>query len=191
MDERVIDMPYLKRLILVKGIILNVRPKKTSAAYQKIWWKEGSPLIVLSERFFEKLKKKVDIPMALGMRYGSMSIEKALNQLNTAGVDEILLVPLYPHYAMSSFETVVVKTEELIKEKHPDKKLTVFPAFYNEKNYIKAMSESIKDQLNGHDFDHILFSYHGIPERHIYKSDTTGNHCKLDGSCCEKKICRA
>ena len=94
MDERVIDMPYLKRLILVKGIILNVRPKKTSAAYQKIWWKEGSPLIVLSERFFEKLKKKVDIPMALGMRYGSMSIEKALNQLNTAGVDEILLVPL-------------------------------------------------------------------------------------------------
>ena len=63
MDERVIDMPYLKRLILVKGIILNVRPKKTSAAYQKIWWKEGSPLIVLSERFFEKLKKKVDFSL--------------------------------------------------------------------------------------------------------------------------------
>lgn len=187
MDERVIDMPYLKRLLLVKGIILNVRPKKTSAAYQKIWWKEGSPLIVLSERFFEKLKKRGDIPMALGMRYGSMSIEKALSRLNEEGVDEILLVPLYPHYAMSSFETVVIKTEELIKEKYPNKKLTVLPAFYNEKNYIKAMSESIMDQLNGHDFDHILFSYHGIPERHIYKSDTTGNHCKLDGSCCEKK----
>lgn len=186
MDERVIDEPYWKRFILVKGIILNFRPKKTAAAYQKIWWKEGSPLVVLSERFFEKLKKKSDLPMALGMRYGSMSIEKGIDNLFEQGVEEILLIPLYPHYAMSSFETVVVKAEEVLKTKKEPVELSVFPPFYNEKNYIDTMVENIKNQMNGTKPDYILFSYHGIPERHILKSDTTKSHCKMDGSCCEK-----
>lgn len=186
MDERVIDEPYWKRFILVKGIILNFRPKKTAAAYQKIWWKEGSPLVVLSERFFEKLKKKSDLPMALGMRYGSMSIEKGIDNLIEQGVEEILLIPLYPHYAMSSFETVVVKAEEVLKTKKEPVELSVFPPFYNEKNYIDTMVENIKNQMNGTKPDYILFSYHGIPERHILKSDTTKSHCKMDGSCCEK-----
>ena len=76
MDERVIDIPYWKRYLLIKGIILNTRPKKSAAAYKKIWWKEGSPLVVISERFKEKVAAKLHIPVALGMRYGSMSIEK-------------------------------------------------------------------------------------------------------------------
>ena len=109
MDERVIDIPYWKRFLLIKGIILNVRPKKSAAAYKKIWWDEGSPLIVISERFAEKVKKHMDIPVALGMRYGSMSIEKALRELKSKEVTEVYLIPLYPHYAMSSFETVVEK----------------------------------------------------------------------------------
>ncbi len=185
MDERVIDIPYWKRFLLIKGIILNVRPKKSAAAYKKIWWDEGSPLVVLSERFTKKVAGKVDIPVALAMRYGSMSIEKGFKELADQGVDEVLLVPLYPHYAMSSYETVVVKAQEVIAKKYPKISMDVLPVFYNEKDYIKAMSANIKEHLNGFDYDHILFSYHGIPERHIIKSDTTQSHCKIDGSCCE------
>lgn len=185
MDERVIDIPYWKRFLLIKGIILNVRPKKSAAAYKKIWWKEGSPLVVISERFTNKIKERLDIPVALGMRYGSMSMEKALAELDRQEVTDLLLVPLYPHYAMSSFETVVVKAEELLKKQFGHMKMDVLPPFYNHPDYIHVMSEFLKKQLEGFDYDQLLFSYHGIPERHIYKSDTTQSHCKIDGSCCE------
>ena len=186
MDERVIDIPYWKRWLLINGIILKTRPKKSGAAYKKIWWKQGSPLVVISERFSEKVTKKVDIPVELAMRYGSMSMEKGVKNLVDKGVTEIFLAPLYPHYAMSSYETVVTKAEEIIAEKYPNVKLDVLPAFYNKPGYIKAMSNNIANHLKGFDYDHILFSYHGIPERHILKSDVTKSHCKIDGSCCER-----
>ena len=102
MDERVIDIAYWKRFLLIKGIILQVRPKKSGVAYKKIWWKEGSPLVVISERFSKKVSSKSSLPIELAMRYGSMSMEKGFKALTDRGVDEILLVPLYPHYAMSS-----------------------------------------------------------------------------------------
>lgn len=184
MDERVIDVPKILRNILVRGIILQTRPKKSAKAYAKIWWDEGSPLIVLSERFANKVRQYTDMPVALGMRYGSMSIKKALQELKDKGVDEVLLVPLYPHYAMSSYETVVVKTMEDKNEFFPEMKITTLPAFYKSPEYIKVLSESIADGLKDFDYDHILFSYHGIPERHIRKSDPTKFHCKIDGSCC-------
>ena len=184
MDERVIDIPYWKRFLLIKGIILNVRPKKSAAAYKKIWWKEGSPLVVISERFSKKVAEKLDIPVALGMRYGSMSIKKGIQELHDQGVEEILLIPLYPHYAMSSYETVVEKAKEINRKDFPNIKINSLPVFYNNTGYINAMSSNIKNYLNGFDYDHILFSYHGIPERHIFKSDTTKSHCKLDKSCC-------
>ena len=101
MDKRVIGKSYIFRWILVKLIILNTRPKKSAKAYKKIWWKEGSPLIVLSERLFNKVEKGLDIPAALAMRYGSISINKGINKLVNKGINEILVLPLYPHYAMS------------------------------------------------------------------------------------------
>ncbi len=184
MDERVIDVPVLLRNLLVRGIILQTRPKKSAKAYAKIWWDEGSPLIVLSERFAEKVRQHTKMPVALGMRYGTMTIKNALQELKDMGVDEVLLVPLYPHYAMSSYETVVVKTMEVKEESFPEMNITTLPAFYRNEEYIKVLSESIADGLKGFDYDHILFSYHGIPERHIRKSDPTKFHCKIDGSCC-------
>lgn len=186
MDERVIDIAYWKRYILIKGIILNFRPKKSAKAYKKIWWDKGSPLVVISERFTEKVKNKIDIPVELAMRYGSMSMEKGIKNLVDKGVTEIFLAPLYPHYAMSSYETVVTKAEEILAEKYPHVKLDTLPPFYNRPEYIKAMSDNIANHLKGFDYDHVLFSYHGIPERHIKKSDPTKSHCKIDGSCCER-----
>ncbi|WP_373072685.1 ferrochelatase [Zeaxanthinibacter enoshimensis] len=184
MDERVIDVPKVLRNIIVRGIILQSRPKKSAKAYSKIWWDEGSPLIVISERFKEKVQKKTKMPVALGMRYGKMSIKKGFEELRSKGVDEVLLVPLYPHYAMSSYETVVVKAMEDRKKYFPDMKITTLPPFYKNVNYLKVLSKSIAEGLAGFDYDHVLFSYHGIPERHIRKSDPTKYHCKIDGSCC-------
>lgn len=185
MDERVIDVPLWLRNIIVRGIILRTRPKKSAEAYQKIWWEEGSPLIVISERFTQKVKQQTQIPVALGMRYGSMTIKKAMEELYAKGVDEVLLVPLYPHYAMSSFETVVVKAMQVKDEFFPDMAITTLPAFYKNADYIEVLSKSIAEGLKDFEYDHILFSYHGIPERHIKKSDPTKFHCKIDGNCCK------
>ena len=184
MDGRVIDTPKWLRNIIVRGIILRTRPKKSAEAYSKIWWDEGSPLIVISERFANKVRQHTKMPVALGMRYGSMSIKKALQELKDKGVDEVLLVPLYPHYAMSSYETVVVKTMEDKDKYFPELKITTLPAFYKNDDYIRVLSESIAEGLKDFDYDHILFSYHGIPERHIRKSDPTKFHCKIDSNCC-------
>jgi ferrochelatase len=158
MDERVIDVNIILRNILVRGIILNTRPKKSAEAYQKIWWDEGSPLIVLSERFHKKVDEKADIPVALGMRYGSMSIKEGYEKLQAQGVTEVLLVPLYPHYAMSSFETVEVKAREVQEKFFPHMKTDVFPAFYNKPDYIKVMAENIRKNLESFKYIfHCLF----------------------------------
>lgn len=186
MDERVIDMPYWKRFLLVKGIILNTRPKKTAKAYRKIWKDGDAPLVKISKNFTKKLTEKVDFPVELAMRYGSLSIKKGLENLHAKGVDDILVMPLYPHYAMSSYETVKVKAEEIRDVFFKKMTLDFSPVFYKEPNYIKVLSQSIKEQLSDYDYDYLLFSYHGLPERHIYKADPTKKHCKLDGSCCEK-----
>lgn len=186
MDERVIDIPYWKRYLLIKGIILRVRPKKSAAAYKKIWWDEGSPLVVISERFTKKITDSVQVPVALAMRYGSMSLENGIKELADQGVDELLLIPLYPHYATSSYETVTVKVEQILSEQYSNIKMDILPPFYKEPEYISAMAKTIADNLKDFKYDHILFSYHGIPERHILKADPTKNHCKIDGQCCER-----
>ena len=184
MDERVIDIPLLARTALVKGIILNTRPKQSAAAYKKIWWEEGSPLIVLSERLQNKIQQQVEEPVALAMRYGSMTMKKELQELVDKGVDEVLLFPLYPQFAMATTETITVLAEELRQQHFPNLKIESVPAFYNKPDYIEVLSNSIKNHLKENQYEHLLFSYHGVPERHIRKSDITKSHCKIDGSCC-------
>ena len=184
MDERVIDIPFVARNLLVRGIILNTRPKQSAAAYKKIWWEEGSPLIVISERLQKKMQEKTDVPVGLAMRYGSMSIKKGMQELVDKGVDEILLFPLYPQFAMATTETILVLAEELQKKHFPNVTITSVPAFYNKPDYIEVLANSIAKHLEGVDYDHLLFSYHGVPERHIRKRDVTKSHCKIDKSCC-------
>ncbi|HSP82782.1 MAG TPA: ferrochelatase, partial [Gillisia sp.] len=171
MDERVIDVPLWARNILVKGIILNSRPKKSAEAYKKIWWEEGSPLIVLSQRLRDKIDTHTSVPIALAMRYGKPNIKSGLQELKEQGVDEVLIFPLYPQFAMATTETILVLAEELRKEFFPEMTFTSVPAFYNHPDYIRTLATSIAERLKGVDFQHLLFSYHGVPERHIRKSD--------------------
>ncbi len=184
MDERVIDVPLWARTLIVKGIILNTRPKASAAAYKKIWWEEGSPLIVISEKLKAKIQKQVEIPVGLAMRYGSMTIKKGIQELVDKGVEEVFLIPLYPQFAMATTETILVLAEEVRKSHFPDLKIESLPAFYNNPDYIEVLSRSISTHLEEKEYQHLLFSYHGVPERHIRKSDITKSHCKIDGSCC-------
>jgi len=184
MDKYVIDVPFLLRALLVRGIILQTRPKKSAAAYARIWWEEGSPLVVISKRMHKKVQENSSIPVALAMRYGTMTIEKGLQELREKGVTEVLLLALYPQYAMASTTTIWELADELVRTKFPEMKLTKVPAFYNKPDYIQALANSIKKHLDTFEYDHLLFSYHGIPKRHIRKTDVTKSHCAIDGSCC-------
>ena len=184
MDERVIDAPKLLLTLLVKGIIINTRPKKSAKAYQKIWWEEGSPLIVLSERLQAKVQEKVSAPVALAMRYGNPSIKSGLQALADQGVTDTLIIPLYPQFAMATTETILVLAEELRQKHFPSMNFTSLPAFYHHADYIRVLANSIQEYLKDKEWEHLLFSYHGVPKRHIRKSDITKSHCKMDGKCC-------
>ncbi len=183
MDGRVIDTPWLLRRFVV-GMILIKRPAESGHAYEKIWTKDGSPLVVTSKNVQAALQKRVSVPVELAMRYQNPSIESAVKKLAAKGVTEVLLIPLFPHFAMSSYETAVVRVQELAAQLAPQMKIAVQPPYYAEPDYIAALVASAADFLK-QDYDHLLFSYHGIPERHLRKSDTTGCHCLKVENCCE------
>ena len=186
MDERVIDKPWLLRALLVKGIIVPFRAPKSAEAYETIWIDEGSPLIVYTKQLQESLQDEIQEPVEIAMRYGSPTPGVAFEALlkNNPGMEEVVVLPLYPHYAMSSYETAVEYVKEFYQKKKYSFKLSFVPPFYNDPDYLEALSQNIKPYLNN-SYDHLLFSYHGIPERHIRKSDITGCHCLQTENCCE------
>jgi len=186
MDKRVIDYPWLFRKVLVGGVIVPFRAAKSAEAYATIWTKEGSPLIVLTGQLQEALQAEVEEPVVIAMRYGHPSMEEAYERLlqKMPGLEEVLAVPLYPHYAMASYETAVEYAKEIHRRKKYSFRLDFVKPFYNEPHYLRALSEHIRPYLV-QEYDHILFSYHGVPARHLKKTDPTGHHCLQSAGCCE------
>jgi ferrochelatase len=186
MDERVIDKPWLLRTLLVRGIIVPFRAANSAKAYKSIWTEKGSPLIVISKQQESALKKEVDEPIAIAMRYGTPSPKNAYDELvkKNPDLEEVIVVPLYPHYAMSSYETAVEYAKEQHREGKYPFRLTFIKPFYDDAEYINALCESIKPFLE-QEYDQILFSYHGIPERHVQKCDPTKQHCLKVKDCCD------
>ena len=184
-DERVLDMAAPLRWALLEGIILRTRPKKSAHAYQQVWTTEGSPLVTTSVSVQRKLTTALGpgTPVYLAMRYGQPSIAAVVGQLATDGIGEILLFPQYPHYAMSSWETVVVKVMEEVARQAPQIKVTTVQPFFADADYIEALHAVASPYLaQPHDF--LLFSYHGLPERHMRKADSSGAHCTIVPDCC-------
>ncbi len=184
MDERVLDTPWPIRAFVVYLCILPFRPKQSAHAYGKIWTAEGSPLTVISRKQQALLQEKVDLPVHLAMRYGSPSIPDIISNIRRQGIDDLFIVPLYPHYAMSSYETVVERVVDEIEKQGVTLKTTIFQPFYDEEAYIKALTQQTKPFLEK-DYDKLLFSFHGIPERHLRKSDPTHCHCLAAPDCCK------
>lgn len=185
LDERVIDYPWLIRKPLVSGIIVPKRAENSAEAYKTIWTKEGSPLIVLSRQLQHALQEQLTEPVELAMRYGNPTPATAFENLlkRAPDLEEVIAIPLYPHYAMSSYETAVEHAKDAYRRKKYKFKLSFIKPYYNDPLYIEALAASMSPYLQ-QTYDHILFSYHGIPERHIRKSDPTGQHCLKVNDCC-------
>ena len=185
MDKHVIDLPWPLRRMLVSLFVLPTRPARSSEAYKSVWTDQGSPLVSLSQQFTRDVKQQSELPVELAMRYGNPSIREGLEKLAiNPEITEILLFPLYPHYAMSSVKTVIERTREILQVIKPSLTLKVHPVFYDHQQYIEALVDSAQPWLK-EDYDHLVFSYHGVPERHILKDDNTGQHCLKSSDCCQ------
>src|SRR5437764_6758175 len=184
MDERVLDAPLLVRSFVVYGCILPFRPRQSAEAYHKIWQPDGSPLVITSKKVRAELQRRAAVPIELAMRYQNPSIDSAIRSLEQQGVTDLLLIPLFPHYAMSSFETAVERVKEVLAKRAPGTALTVVPPYFELPDYIEALAASASEQLKG-GYDHLLFSFHGLPERHMRKADPTCSHCLTVENCCE------
>lgn len=194
MDRYVIQLPWVLRRLIVSLFVLPRRPKESAKAYQSVWMDEGSPLIVLSQRLKQALQRKVDLPVAMAMRYGNPSIESQLIHLSKQDdVSEIIFIPLYPHYADSTVKTSIEEAKRVVRKHGLTITLTIIEPFYDHPDYIKALVNSAQPYLD-QAYDHIVFSYHGLPESHITQIDDSGNHCLQRADCCQQphdahKVC--
>ena len=185
MDPYVIQLPWLLRRLIVSLFVLPTRPKTSAEAYQSVWLDEGSPLIVLSQQLKHALQKQVDLPVAMSMRYGNPGIESQILALSQdANISEIIFIPLYPHYAESTIATSVEEARAVINTHELDIKLNVIAPFYEHPDYISALVNSAQSYFEL-PFDHLIFSYHGLPESHITKIDKSGQHCLIKQDCCQ------
>ncbi|MDA1354550.1 MAG: ferrochelatase [bacterium] len=185
MDPYVLDIPYLLRWVLVNLVILRKRPSKSAHAYQEIWWEEGSPLLVIHDRIAKKLAAITGLPVENGMAYGKPSIKSGLESLVTQGVTDITVMPMFPQYAMATTEGLVANAQRLLTG-FPGVKATFLHAFYNNPAYQSVLYDSMAPYIEKMDADsHLLLSFHGLPERHLKKSDPTGSHCLKVGNCCQ------
>lgn len=185
MDPYVIQLPWVLRRLIVSLFVLPSRPKDSAAAYRSVWTDEGSPLIVLSERLKSAVEKQVEMPIAMAMRYGNPSIEQQLLKLcEDKTIEEVFYIPLYPHFADSTITTSIEEARRVIRDHNLNVTLKVIDPFYDHPDYINALVESAQPYLD-QDYDHLVFSYHGLPETHITKLDKSGSHCLQQDNCCQ------
>lgn len=183
MDERVIDIPMWKRWLLVNLIIAPFRAPKSAQVYRQLWQERGSPLLFYGRDVQSLLQKALgqEYRVALGMRYQNPSLESALLELKKAW--KIIVIPLFPQYASASSGSVQQKVMELVRTWPAIPDIDFIANFVEEPLFIQAITERARMHMNDRSYDHFIFSYHGIPERQIYKS-SCDNYCQLSEKCC-------
>lgn len=186
-DPYVIDTHPVVRWLLLNCVILPFRPKNSAEAYQSIWTEQGSPLLVNSQQLAENLQQQLGAPfrVALGMRYGSPSIDQATKQL--MGCDKIIVLPLFPQYSLAATETAIQAALDALKPHWHSDKITVVKDFFNDIEFIATQAQQIKkampnDFLKDHR-DIVLFSYHGLPERQVIKASPSCHQCGMRLEC--------
>ncbi len=185
-DPRVIDINPVGRAALLNLFILPFRPKKSAAAYRQVWTDRGSPLLSHSvDLTFAVQARLPGWAVELGMRYGAPSIESALTRLRDRGADRIVVFPLYPHYSSASTGSSIEEVFRIVSKLWVTPSLATVEPFYDAPSFIRAFAERGRPMIEQERPDHILFSYHGLPERHMHKSDSTGQHCLAASGCCD------
>ena len=184
-DDNVVDLPKFFQQFILRLFILPFRPKNTLEAYEKIWTKEGSPLIISTESIANKLTEKTGWNVEYAMRYEEPSIEKALHKFKKNEINKIYVISLYPHNAMATTVTTELETRNVAMNISNDFELIFTKPFFDNEEYINAMVNSIRPYVENKSYDKIIFSYHGIPKRQAKKTDETGKHCFSTSNCCE------
>jgi ferrochelatase len=186
-DPRVLDIHPVGRWMLLNFVILPTRPAKSAEAYQKIWSQRGSPLLFhsrdLAAAVAERLRGEYEVELA--MRYGNPSLPDAVKALRSRGVKEFILLPLYPQEATSSTSSTVARAYEVLAEPWDALPVRVVPAFHDHPGFLDAFAQVARPVIAEARADHVLFSYHGLPERHMRKSDPSGSHCLASAGCCD------
>ncbi len=189
-DPRVIDINPLARWLLVNLIIAPFRSPKSAAAYKKIWTYQGSPILRWTQVLREAVARKLGggFVVEMGMRYGKPSIEEALARLQENNLEEIRVLPLYPQYASSTTESSVAKVFKIAKKLKTLAPLQILSPFFDHPGFVQSFAEIGRSLLEKFKPDHILFSFHGLPERQILKADVGKNHCLKSPHCCDEII---
>jgi protoporphyrin/coproporphyrin ferrochelatase len=189
-DPRVLDIPPVGRAALLYGAILPFRPRRSAEAYRKIWMPQGSPLLVHGNALRDRLEDSLGPGWAveLGMRYGKPSLGSAIEKLRARGVRELTVVPLYPQYASSSTGSSLERVYRLVGEAWNVEALRVLAPFYDRPAFLDAFADVGRPVLAGARPEHVLFSFHGLPERQVKKSDPTGAHCLARADCCDTRV---
>ena len=186
-DPRVIDIHPVGRKLLLELVILPFRPRKSAAAYAKIWGAEGSPLLTLSRQLEAKVREAMGPGrlVELGMRYGHPSIPEALARLRKGGATRLVVAPLYPQYSSSATGSSLEAVFAELARHHVVMPVSVVPAFHDDPGFLAAFAAVGAPVLAREKPDHVLFSFHGLPERHVKASDHSGTHCLHSEGCCD------
>lgn len=187
-DPRVIDTPAPLRKLLLELVILPRRPAASASAYAKVWTDAGSPLLVYSQALRDAVAAALPEPawkVVLGMRYGQPSLDGAYQALKAAGCTRIVVVPLYPQYASSSTGSTLEVVYGLAARSWNTPSIAVVPPFYDDARFLDAFAAVARPVLAQARAEHVLMSFHGLPERHLRKGDASGNHCFATPSCCD------
>ncbi|WP_375418519.1 ferrochelatase [uncultured Hymenobacter sp.] len=185
-DGRVVDMPAAIRYPLFQGLVVPLRAPKSAKIYQQLWDAErGSPLLFHGLDLQQKVQVALgeEYVVAFGMRYQNPSIQKALEELRVAAVERIIVLPLFPQYASASTGSVQEKVMDIVKDWWIVPSINFISQFATEPGFIATIAARGRAEMAQHDYDHVVFSYHGIPERHVKKGDPT-NYCRF-GACCD------
>jgi protoporphyrin/coproporphyrin ferrochelatase len=190
MDGFVIDMPKPLRWFLVNVMIVPRRKVQSAKAYQKVQLPGGSPLLVHTREFAEKVAAQLaehddSFAVEYAMRYGNPSIKSALERLRDRDVSKIIVMPLYPQYAESSFETAVVETRKRAEKLGLANRLEFFPPFYDRPEFTAVYARHVAEAVKGEAIDHFVFSFHSLPVRHLKRLDASGRHCLTKPDCCK------
>jgi len=186
-DRRVLDMSPPARWLLLNLIILPFRPRKSAAAYRAIWTPEGSPLLATSRGLREAVAGELgtDFTVELGMRYGSPSIADGLERLRQASPARIVVLPLFPQYSAATSGSAQDRVLEVAAESSDLPPIHTLGAFYDHSGFVDAHAAMARGPLAAFGADHLLFSYHGLPERQIRRGDPSGGlHCLVRDDCC-------
>lgn len=193
-DRRVIEIPPIAWQPILRGIILNTRPKKSAHAYSKVWSEKGSPLAAITAEQAEQLQPRLgtSVMVEWAMRYGNPSIPDQLNAMMAKGCERILLCPLYPQYCGATTATVVDKAADTLRDLRWQMSLRTLPPYHDDPLYIRALAADLGAQLDALDFkpETLLLSFHGMPERTLEKGDPYHCHCRKTARLLEAEMNR-